>query len=53
MQAAYRRFLRHESGATAIEYGFIASMISIAAVAVYPLVGASLIATFTAVAAGF
>jgi pilus assembly protein Flp/PilA len=41
------RFLKDESGATAIEYGLIAALISVAIVAVLPAVGTSLTQTFT------
>lgn len=41
------RFLKDESGATAIEYGLIAALISVAIVAVLPSVGTSLKQTFT------
>jgi len=44
-----RKFLRDESGATAIEYGLIAACISIAIVAVVQGVGTKLNSTFTKV----
>jgi len=43
------RFLRDESGATAIEYGLIAAGISIAIVVVVGTLGTSLNTTFTSV----
>ncbi|MBJ7409844.1 MAG: Flp family type IVb pilin [Phenylobacterium sp.] len=43
------RFLKDESGATAIEYGLIAALISVAIVGVLPLVGDSLEATFQSI----
>ena len=43
-------FLNDESGATAIEYGLLATLISIAAVAAMQAVGTSLSTTFSAVA---
>jgi pilus assembly protein Flp/PilA len=43
------RFLRNESGATAIEYGLIAAGISIAIVAVVKNVGTNLSGTFTSI----
>jgi pilus assembly protein Flp/PilA len=43
------RFLRNESGATAIEYGLIAAGISVAIIAVVQGVGTNLNATFTSV----
>ena len=44
------RFLRDESGATAIEYGLIAALIAVAAVTVLGTVGTNLTATFSTVA---
>jgi pilus assembly protein Flp/PilA len=44
------RFFRDESGATAIEYGLIASGISIAIVVAVQSLGSNLNATFTSVA---
>ena len=43
------RFMKNESGATAIEYGLIACLISVAIVSVLGSVGTSLDATFTTV----
>ena len=43
------RFLREESGATAIEYGLIASLISVAIVAVLLLLGPKLASVFSTV----
>ena len=40
------RFLRNESGATAIEYGLIASLIAIAAIGAFRAVGSNLNFTF-------
>jgi len=45
-----KRFLRDETGTTAIEYGLIAAGISIAIIAVVQSVGSSLNTTFTSVA---
>jgi len=45
-----QRLGRDDSGATAIEYGLIAALISIAAVGVLGVVGTNLAATFTTVA---
>jgi pilus assembly protein Flp/PilA len=42
-------FLHDESGATAIEYGLIAALISIAAIAAMSTVGTKLSATFSKV----
>jgi pilus assembly protein Flp/PilA len=46
------RFLRDESGATAIEYGLIAAGISIAIITVVKNVGTNLSGTFTSVQNG-
>jgi pilus assembly protein Flp/PilA len=45
------KFLRDESGATAIEYGLIAAGISIAIIGVLTTVSGKLVSTFEAVAA--
>ena len=42
-----KRFLKDESGATAIEYGLIAALIGIVLVTVLSMVGESLTETFT------
>lgn len=47
------RFARNESGATAIEYGLIAGLISIVIVTAVTTVGSSLSATFAGIAAAF
>ena len=47
-----RKFLRDESGATAIEYGLIAACISIAIIVAAQGVGSSLNTTFEAVSSG-
>ena len=44
-----KRFLREESGATAIEYGLIAAGISVAIIAVVQGLGSKLNTTFTSV----
>ena len=44
-----RRFLRDQSGATAIEYGLIAAGISVAIITVVNTLGTQLQATFTTV----
>jgi len=44
------RFLRNESGATAIEYGLIAAGIAVAIIATVQLVGTNLDTTFNSVA---
>jgi pilus assembly protein Flp/PilA len=43
------RFLKDESGATAIEYGLIAALVAVVLVTSLGLMGKSLIATFTKV----
>lgn len=44
------RFVRNESGATAIEYGLIAGLISIVIITAVTLVGGNLTTVFTGVA---
>lgn len=44
------RLLRHESGATAIEYGLIAALIAVAAIAALSLAGTNLSGIFNTVA---
>ncbi|HEY7298026.1 MAG TPA: Flp family type IVb pilin [Xanthobacteraceae bacterium] len=46
----FSKFLKNESGATAIEYGLIAAGISVAIVTVVGTVGTKLNATFTTIA---
>ena len=46
MKNLVSRFLKDESGATAIEYGLIAAGISIAIIAVVQLVGGQLVTNF-------
>ena len=50
MKNLVSRFVRDESGATAIEYGLIAALIAVAAVTVMGTVGTNLSATFNSVA---
>ena len=45
-----RKFLKDDSGATAIEYGLIAALVSVAIIAVLGTLGTNLNATFSAVA---
>ena len=45
-----RRLFRDESGATAIEYGLIAALIAVAAIAAFQLVGTNLSTVFNTVA---
>ena len=49
MQALISRFLKNESGATAIEYGLIAAGISVAIITVVSGLGSKLNTTFTSV----
>ena len=49
MKTLLSRFLKNESGATAIEYGLIAALISIAAVVTLQSIGPKLNAKFKAV----
>ena len=46
------RFIKNESGATAIEYGLIAALISVVIIGILTTVGTSLNTKFTAVNAG-
>jgi pilus assembly protein Flp/PilA len=45
----FRRFLNDQSGATAIEYGLIAALVSVAAIAAMTTLGTKLTSTFDAV----
>ena len=47
----FKKFIRDESGATAIEYGLIAALIAVAAIASMELVGTGLDNTFDKVQA--
>ena len=49
MTSSIVRFLRDESGATAIEYGLIAAGISVAIISVVNTLGSKLVTTFTTV----
>ena len=49
MKNLVARFVKDESGATAIEYGLIAAGISVAIIAVVSTLGTNLNATFTSV----
>jgi len=49
MKAIIKRFVRDESGATAIEYGLIAACISVAIIAAVKALGTNLNTTFTTV----
>ena len=47
MNKLFARFAKDESGATAIEYGLIASLISVAIIGAITTIGTSLTGTFT------
>jgi pilus assembly protein Flp/PilA len=49
MFTTLRNLLRDESGATAIEYGLIAALVSVAAIGALTAMGTSLKAMFTSV----
>lgn len=49
MNRIFVRFLKNESGATAIEYGLIAGLISVVIITAVTLVGTNLDLTFDAV----
>jgi pilus assembly protein Flp/PilA len=49
MSRFFTRFMNDESGATAIEYGLIAALISVAIIGAVTAVGGKLDTTFTAV----
>jgi pilus assembly protein Flp/PilA len=50
MFASLIKLMRNEDGATAIEYGLIAALVSIAAVVIMGTVGSNLGSVFTTVA---
>ena len=50
MKALVSRFLKDESGATAIEYGLIASLIAVAIITAATTLGINISATFNSVA---
>ena len=49
MQSIVARFFKCESGATAIEYGLIAALISIAIIAILGMIGTNLNGIFTSI----
>lgn len=49
MRNLVSRFIKDESGATAIEYGLIAALIAVAIISALKLVGGSLTGTFTGI----
>jgi pilus assembly protein Flp/PilA len=52
MLKAFVKFIKNESGATAIEYGLIATIIALVIIAGVTAVGSSLSATFTSINTG-
>ena len=50
MSNMFSRFVRDESGATAIEYGLIAALIAVVIIGAVTAVGTGLSTTFTTVA---
>jgi pilus assembly protein Flp/PilA len=48
--SSFRRFVQDESGATAIEYGLIAALVSVAIITVLSTLGNNLELTFNSVA---
>ncbi len=50
MTKLFARFAKNESGATAIEYGLIAALIAVVAIAGMNLVGSALMAVLTRIA---
>ncbi|WP_089176534.1 Flp family type IVb pilin [Bosea sp. AS-1] len=52
-RTSFAGFLRDERGATAIEYGFIACLVSLSIIAGATLIGQSVLGFFQSVAAAF
>lgn len=50
MKNLFARFAKDESGATAIEYGLIAALIAVVAIAGMQLIGTNLLAKFNTIA---
>ena len=50
MLTTFMKLFQDESGATAIEYGLIAALIAVAAIAAFQLVGTNLSGIFNSVA---
>jgi pilus assembly protein Flp/PilA len=50
MTTTLKQLWKNEDGATAIEYGLIAALIAVAAIAAFQLVGSSLTSVFNGVA---
>lgn len=51
MKTIFARFAKDESGATAIEYGLIASLVAVAIITALTTLGTKLTATFGSVSA--
>ena len=51
MNKLFARFVKDQSGATAIEYGLIASLISVAIIGALTTIGSKLTSTFGTVSA--
>ncbi len=49
MTNVFARFVKDESGATAIEYGLIAALIAVVCISIWTTVGTSLSAKFQAI----
>ncbi|WP_374547708.1 Flp family type IVb pilin [Rhodoblastus sp.] len=49
MKTLFARFVKDQSGATAIEYGLIAALISVVCITIMTTVGTNLKAKFTSV----
>ena len=49
MKTLFSRFLKNESGATAIEYGLIAALVSVAGIGAFTTLGTNLSGTMTTV----
>ena len=49
MNKLFSRFVRDESGATAIEYGLIAALVAVVIITALTTLGGKLTSTFTAV----
>jgi pilus assembly protein Flp/PilA len=47
MTKIFARFVKDESGATAIEYGLIAALIAVACITIWGTLGDNLVARFT------
>jgi pilus assembly protein Flp/PilA len=52
MKSIFARFLKDQSGATAIEYGLIAALISVVAITTLTAVGSKLNVKFTSISGG-